>query len=91
MKLGAPDESVLAQAGQLFHQEAAVLDGHLGRQEWLAGKTATLADFVVVAPLLYAEPAKIPLDQYANIRRWLGVQAAMPAWRQTAPKLPAAT
>jgi len=67
-----------------------VLDRHLGRQEWLVGEAATLADYVVVAPLLYAEPAKIPLDQYANIRRWLGVQAAMPAWRQTAPKLPAA-
>jgi glutathione S-transferase len=90
MKMGGPDETVLAQAGQLFHQEAAVLDRHLGRQEWLVGEAATLADYVVVAPLLYAEPAKIPLDQYANIRRWLGVQAAMPAWRQTAPKLPAA-
>jgi glutathione S-transferase len=91
LKMGPPDEAALAQAGQTFHEEAAVLDRHLSQHEWLVGDAMTLADFVVVAPLLYAEPAKIPLGQYANIRRWLDVQAALPAWRQTAAKPPAVT
>ena len=34
--------------------------------------TLTLADFTVVAPLFHAEPAKIPLEKYGNIKRWFG-------------------
>jgi glutathione S-transferase len=48
--------------------------------------TLTLADFTVVAPLFHAEPAKIPVEKYGNIKRWLGAQAALPAWQETAPK-----
>jgi hypothetical protein len=40
----------------------------------------------VVAPLFYAEPAKIPLEKYGNVGRWFGKQAELPAWRETAPK-----
>jgi hypothetical protein len=40
----------------------------------------------VVAPLFYAEPAKIPLDKYGNIQRWFGKQADLAAWKETAPQ-----
>jgi len=39
-----------------------------------------------VAPLFLAERAKIPLEKYANIRRWFGTQAVLPAWAETAPR-----
>src|SRR5262249_25218168 len=86
LKLGEPDQKALAQAAEKAHQEAAVLDKHLARRPYLVNDTLTLADFTVVAPLLYAEPAKIPLENYGNIKRWLDMQAALPAWRETAPK-----
>jgi hypothetical protein len=40
----------------------------------------------VVAPLFFAEPAKMPLEKYGNIKRWFSKQAALPAWQETAPK-----
>ena len=86
MKIGEPDQKVLAQAAEKFHQEAAVLDKHLERHTYLVNDTLTLADFTVVAPLFYAEPAKIPLEKYGNVGRWFGKQAELPAWRETAPK-----
>ena len=86
MNIGEPDPKALAQGAELFHQDAAVLDKHLERHPYLVNDTLTLADFAVVAPLFRAEPAKMPLEKYGNIKRWFGVQAALPAWTETAPK-----
>jgi glutathione S-transferase len=72
---------------EAFHKEAAVLDKHLAGRSHLVGNTLTLADFAVAAPLFYAEPAKVPLENYGNVRRWFGEQAALAAWRETAPKM----
>jgi glutathione S-transferase len=86
LKIGEPDQNALAQAAQIVHQEAAVLDKHLERHSYLVNDTLTLADFTVVVPLFFAERAKMPLDKYASIKRWFGTQTALPAWQQTAPK-----
>jgi glutathione S-transferase len=86
LRSGDPDPRALAQAGELFHQDAAALEKHLAHHPYLVNDTLTLADFTVVAPLFLAERAKIPLERYANIRRWFGAQAALLAWTQTAPR-----
>jgi glutathione S-transferase len=86
LKIGEPDPKALAQAAELFHQDAAVLDQHLAVHPYLVGDTLTLADFAVVAPLFLAERGKMPLENYGNIRSWFAKQAALPAWRETAPK-----
>jgi len=86
LKLGPPDEKALAQAAAIFHADAAMLDRHLAARAWLVNEELTLADFTVVAPLLYAEAGRLPLEPYANIRRWLAAQAALPAWQETAPR-----
>jgi glutathione S-transferase len=86
LKIGEPDPKALAQTAEMFHQEAAVLDKHLERHPYLVNDTLTLADFTVIAPLFLAEPAKMPLEKYGNIKKWFGKQAAMPAWQETAPK-----
>ena len=57
-----------------------------GATPYLVNDTLTLADFTVVAPLFLAEPAKIPMEKYGNIKRWFGAQAALPAWQETAPR-----
>ena len=86
LKIGEPDQKALASAAEMFHQEAGVLDKHLGRQAYLVGDAPTLADFTVVAPLFHAERAKMPLERYGNIKAWFAKHAAMPAWQQTVPK-----
>jgi glutathione S-transferase len=87
MNLGAPDPKAVAQGTEFFHQEAAVLDSHLGRHPYLVNDTLTLADFAVAAQLVHAERAQMPLEKYGNIRRWFGAQMALPAWKETAPQM----
>jgi glutathione S-transferase len=85
LKSGDPDPKVVAQATEAFHKEAPVLDRHLERQSYLVNDTLTLADFSVAAPLFYAERGKIPLEKYANIRRWFATVSKLPSWGKTAP------
>ena len=86
VRMGEPDQKALDQAAERFHSEAGVLDAHLTSHPYLVDDRLTLADFTVVAPLFYAEPAKIPLDKYGNIKRWFGKQADLAAWKETAPQ-----
>jgi glutathione S-transferase len=90
LKAGDPDPAVLAQATETFHKEAAVLNEHLAGRSYLVNDTLTLADFAVAAPLFYAEPAKMPLETYSNIKRWFGKVSSLPAWKVTAPAPPPA-
>jgi len=90
MNLGPPDEAAVAKGLECFNKEAAVLDAHLARQPYLAGKTITLADFAVAAPLFYAKEAEMPLGPYARVQDWFGRVSALPCWRETAPQRPAA-
>ena len=85
LKLGAPDAAILAKGTDAFNREARVLDAHLAKQPYLAGKELTLADFSVAAPLFYAKEAELPLASYAHLRDWFGRVSALPAWRETAP------
>ena len=85
LKIGDPDPKALAQAGELFQQDALVLDKHLERHAYLVNDALTLADFTVVAPLFLAERARVPLETFGNLRRWFAAQAALAAWKETAP------
>jgi glutathione S-transferase len=85
--MGPPDATVLAKATDAFNKEAAVLDRHLSARSYLVGSDPTLADFTVVAPLVYAREAGLPLDAYAHVRDWSTRVLDMPAWRDTADLL----
>jgi glutathione S-transferase len=85
LKLGPPDEAVLAKGTEAFHREAKVLDAHLSKQAYLVGSALTLADFAVAVPLFYAEKAQLPVAPYAHVRDWFARVSALPAWRDTAP------
>lgn len=69
--LGAPDAARLAQATPQFHAVAKVLDGLLEGRRWLVDGRLTLADFVVGAVLPDWKAHAMPLEGYANVRRWL--------------------
>jgi len=51
--MGEPDTAALKKAEAAVHREAAVLNGHLGKQPYLVNGTLTLADFVL-AGVIYA-------------------------------------
>src|SRR5215203_3101370 len=87
--MGAPDETVVAKGTEAFHREATILDAHLGRHGVLVGDDLTVADFTVVAPLVYAKEAGLPVVQYPHVQAWSSRILALPAWQDTAPQRPA--
>lgn len=83
LSLGPEDTAETARGEKKFHAAAAVLDDHLEGRDYLAGDSLTIADFCVGSPLNLARWARIPLDSYAEIRRWHASLAELPAWRKT--------
>ena len=90
LNLGPPDEAAIAKAIECFDRDMAILEAHLGRQPYLAGKDVTLADFSVASPLFHAQAAEMPMGPYKNVQAWFGRVAALPCWSQTAPQMAAA-
>jgi glutathione S-transferase len=85
LKLGPPDEAIVAKGTEAFNREARVLDDHLSKRSYLVGNAMTLADFSVAAPLFYTKEAELPLAPYSHVRDWFARVSALPAWRDTAP------
>jgi glutathione S-transferase len=83
--LGEPDPGELKRGEERLRRFAAVLDTNLADREYVVGAGLTLADFSLAASLTYAQPAKIPLDDYPNIRRWHAAVGRIDAWKRTAP------
>ena len=83
--MGPPDAAIVAKATEAFNKEAAVLDQHLAKREWLVGSSPTLADFTVGSYLFYANEAKLPVGAYKNIGRWFDRLSSLPCWAETAP------
>jgi len=81
--LGEPDLARTADAEKRFHRFAAVLEGQLRGRRFVAGERLTVADFALAPALNLAEPARIPLGDYPEIRRWHADLMELPAWRRT--------
>jgi glutathione S-transferase len=82
---GEPDPAVLDKATAALHPLAAMLDDHLATRTWLAGPDMTLADLSVASTLVYRRPARMPLEPYAHLNRWMERIEALPAWRAAQP------
>jgi glutathione S-transferase len=85
--LGEPDMAVVTKAEAAFHRDAAIVDAHLAKHQFLATGALTLADFAVAAYLHYAVAAKLPWERYDSLRAWYARIEALPAWRETKPPM----
>ncbi len=78
----APDPGAMAFLKARIDKAVAVLEGHLGRQPFMAGERATIADFSCAGYLFY--PAdEIDFDfaaDYPNIHAWMDSIRALPGW-----------
>ena len=83
--IGPPDADVVDEAIRDFRRWAAVLDGHLADRTWLVGDSITVADFSVAMVLPYADEAKLPLGDFANMRRWHDRLNEIEIWRDPFP------
>ena len=54
-------------------------------RKWLVGDRLTVADFSVAMTLPYAREARLPVDEFPQIRRWHDQRNELPAWRDLLP------
>ena len=83
--IGAPDPVVVESETAQFRRFAQVLNDHLKGREWIVGNAMTVADFSVAMTLPYAEEARLPLEECANVRRWHDRLNDIEAWREPFP------
>jgi glutathione S-transferase len=79
---GTPDEELLKSALPRLNRAAAILDGQLGRNDFLCGNALTVADFYVAAYPMYAEAAGIDLEAFPNLRSWLQRMYSLKEWQE---------
>lgn len=90
MMLGQqPDEEAVTKALPEFELFAKVLDDHLGHNSFLVSDHLTVADFVVCSMLVYAGPARFPLENFPNIVAYNKRVTDNDAWRKAMPQMPA--
>ncbi|MEO5559193.1 MAG: glutathione S-transferase family protein [Dokdonella sp.] len=83
--LGQPDrESLTAHVADL-ERYAKVLDDRLQDRDWVTCGRLTIADFQLASMATDWRAAKIPLEPYANIVRWLDGLMRIPAWADPWP------
>jgi glutathione S-transferase len=83
-----PDPVALAAGEKEWHAFAPILNGQLESRKWVVSDELTLADFSVGACFSYAEASGLPWDNYKHIKAWWSRLVEIPAWKNTAPKLP---
>lgn len=82
---GAPDQGAVDAVAPQFRQLAKILDSHLQGEEFLVRGGLTLADFCVAATLPDAARARLPLEDFPNVRRWHERLLQFEAWRNPWP------
>lgn len=86
--LGEPDAAELEKGSENFHRFFGVLNEHLHGRDFVVGKSVTLADHALAAWLVHAEPAKFPLQKYAEVIRWSQAILGSPAWVKALATIP---
>ncbi|MDB4957142.1 MAG: glutathione S-transferase family protein [Myxococcales bacterium] len=82
---GDPDPKIVERYEAMFRQSAGILDRHLQDRSWISGSAVTLADFSIASTLMYARPARLPIEPYQHLVAYLGRIASLDAWKQTEP------
>ncbi len=80
-----PDANEVKKGEEAFARVATVLNQHLDGRSYLVGDHLTLADISVAAILMFAKAARLPLEQYPNIKRWCATIVSTEAWQKTSP------
>lgn len=83
--MGPVDQDAEAEAIKGCRRYLKVLDRHLADRDFLLGKDLTIADFSAAVTLPWAEEARIPLADFAAVRRWHDRLMQLPAWREPFP------
>ena len=78
-----PDEAIIEKEAPNWHRLAGILDARLAKSKWLAGDIVTIADIAVAAPMHLHKWQRLPLDEHANLKRWISNVEQLPCWQKT--------
>jgi glutathione S-transferase len=78
-----PDQKAIDVESEKFHRGAGIMNEQLSKTKWLTGPNVTLADIAVAAPMHLHAASKLPLDEYPNVKRWLGQVEQLESWKKT--------
>jgi glutathione S-transferase len=81
---GAADPEEIKKGEAVMARLAPVLDGQLQTTRYVAGNTLTVADISLGASLVSAIQARMPLEPYRAIQRWIAELGATPGWTKAA-------
>jgi glutathione S-transferase len=84
---GDPDTAKLAQAEKDLTRYGAVLEQQLTGRRYVCGDTLTVADLSLACTLMYRVAARVPLEPFPQIRRFMESIEALDAWKSTQAKL----
>ena len=87
---GAPDPARVADGEARVQKYGKILDDHLEGRKFVVGDSLTLADVSNAVFLAFAGPARLPVRDWKEIQRWSASLNDIPAWKATAPQIPAA-
>jgi glutathione S-transferase len=82
---GEPDQAEVEDAMGYFRQFAGVLDNHLKGKDTVVADRLTIADFGVATFMPLSGEAKLPLEDFPEIRRWSDRMASLDAWSDPWP------
>jgi glutathione S-transferase len=68
------------RAIEIAHSLLGLLETHLEGRDWLVGNNPTIADVANYAYIAHAPEGDVSLDNYPNVRAWLGRIAALPGF-----------
>lgn len=78
---GEPVQSEIDRGTQLLTRVAKVLDGELAKHRYVAGEHLSVADISLGSPLVLAEQARFPIDEFRHIQRWKADVTSLPSWK----------
>jgi glutathione S-transferase len=68
------------RAIEVAHTVLGVLESHLDGRDWLVGNNPTIADVANYAYIAHAPEGDVTLDNYPNVRTWLGRIETLPGF-----------
>jgi glutathione S-transferase len=84
--IGEPDPAELKKGEQQLARLGPVLDAQLKETRYVAGDALTVADISLAATLLSAEPARMPIEEYRGLQRWIAEIRTLPGWQKAVAK-----
>jgi len=67
-----------------------IVDGELGKRDFIIGKRATIADLSMCGYLYFEDELGFSLSPYSNVRHWLDRIASLPGWKHPYDLMPRA-